>query len=88
MKRILSILIGFFIFWTIYVLVEYITVYILGLKLILIDLFKENFFQCMIFYVLIMLSIFIINYIYNFFIIKSLNNKMEILKKGGKDNNE
>ena len=88
MKRILSILIGFFIFWTIYVLVEYITVYILGLKLILIDLFKENFFQCIVFYILIMLSIFIINYIYNFFIIKSLNNKMEILKKGGKDNNE
>lgn len=74
-------------FWIICVMIEYIVVYCLGMKLPLINLFWEDFFQCAILYSLIILSIFIINYIYNFFIIKSLNNKIEILKKRKEEEN-
>ena len=87
MKKCIFFILGFFIFYNIYTFIEYIVVSFLGMKQILSELFKECLLQCVIFYALAMLIIFIINYIYNIFIIKILNNKIELLKKERRETN-
>jgi hypothetical protein len=88
MKKFIYFILGFFIFYNIYTFMEYIVVSFLGMKQILSELFRECFIQCIIFYALAMLIIFIINYIYNIFIVKILNNKIKLLKKERRNNDD
>ena len=79
MKKIFYLIMGFIIFLSVYILVEYIVVGILGMKLIFIELLKEDILHCAFLYSLSLFSYFIINYISNIFVVKSLNKKIIIL---------
>ena len=52
MKKIFYLIIGFIIFLSVYILVEYIVVGILGMKLIFVDLLKEDILHCAFLYIL------------------------------------
>ena len=67
---------------------EYIVFGILGMKLIFIELLKEDILHCAFLYSLSLFSYFIINYINNIFVVKSLNKKIENIKMEGRDTNE
>ena len=81
MKKCIFFILGFFIFYNIYTFMEYFVVSWLGMKLVLKELLKECFFQCIVYYVLIIVAIFIINYIFIIFIFKKLNIKIDLLKR-------
>lgn len=88
MKKIFYLIMGFIIFLSVYILVEYIVVGILGMKLIFIELLKEDILHCAFSYSLSLFSYFIINYISNIFVVKSLNKKIENIKMERRDTNE
>ncbi len=72
MKKIFYLIMGFIIFLSVYILVEYIVVGILGMKLIFIELLKEDILHCAFLYnFLSLFSYFIINYISNIFVEKA-----------------
>lgn len=88
MKKIFYLIMGFIIFLSVHILVEYIVVGILGMKLIFIELLKEDILHCAFLYSLSLFSYFIINYISNIFVVKSLNKKIENIKMERRDTNE
>ena len=85
MKKIFYLILGFIIFLSVYI---HIVVGILGMKLIFIELLKEDILHCAFLYSLSLFGYFIINYINNIFVVKSLNKKIENIKMERRDINE
>ena len=56
MKKFFYLIMGFIIFLSVYILVEYIVVGILGMKLIFIELLKEDMLHCAFLYSLSLFS--------------------------------
>ena len=83
MKKIFYLIMGFIIFLSVYILVEYIVVGILGMKLIFIELLKEDILHCAFLY-----SLSLFSYFSNIFVVKSLNKKIENIKMERRDTNE
>ncbi len=62
---------------------EYIVLTHLQVKANLCKLLLENFFSSLIIYIVICCCLFAISRMYNYLIVKKLNNKLKVLKKKG-----
>ena len=92
MKSVLKIIITFFASGMLFELlcsgIEYAISRHLKIKIMLLDIIKENFITVLIIYIATCFLLIIIQFFYNYLIVKKLNKKLEKIKKRGGDTNE